>query len=245
MLVAASGVIFDVDGVLLDAPHSDAWRLAAAALCSRAGLPPLPSGRAWGLLYATRIAGRPRADGARALLWHLGIADRSGTMARELAATKNGLFLQLVGEGRVRRYEDAWALASACHAHGMKCVLASSSRNAGILLSLLTPSEAALFDADVSASTVRGKPAPDLFLAAAQSIGLPPSKCLVIEDAPSGIAAARAAHMAVIAVDRFGFPDVLLASGPDLCVASLFSAAELVYERADVSERGRGLGCNR
>ena len=65
----------------------------------------------------------------------------------------------------------------------------------------------------------RGKPAPDIFLAAAARIGAVPSECLVIEDAPSGVEAARAAGMSVVAVpnpamsaDSFGDATQILSS---------------------------------
>jgi pseudouridine-5'-monophosphatase len=63
----------------------------------------------------------------------------------------------------------------------------------------------AIFDAIVcgdDARVARGKPAPDIFLAAAESLGVPPASCVVVEDSPLGVAAALAAGMKVI-----GFPD--------------------------------------
>ncbi len=57
------------------------------------------------------------------------------------------------------------------------------------------------WDARVVAQDVtRGKPAPDVYLLAAQRLGLPPARCLVLEDAPNGVAAARAAGMRCVAV---------------------------------------------
>ena len=68
-----------------------------------------------------------------------------------------------------------------------------------------------------------GKPAPDLFLAAATGLGVEPETCWAVEDAPAGIAAARAAGMTVIAVERgqFGLEDLRAA---DLVVPRLTPA---------------------
>jgi sugar-phosphatase len=64
----------------------------------------------------------------------------------------------------------------------------------------------------------RGKPSPDAYVQAARSLGLPPEECLVIEDAPAGIQAARAAEMAVIALTTTHSVDQLAA---DACAESL------------------------
>ena len=79
-----------------------------------------------------------------------------------------------------------------------RCV-ASSSVPERIALSLRVTGLADLFDAVFSATQVdRGKPAPDLFLFAAQQMGIRPEDCLVIEDSPAGVQAAIAAGMRVI-----------------------------------------------
>jgi len=66
---------------------------------------------------------------------------------------------------------------------------------------------------DVMAAGGQGKPAPDLFLAAAAAASIPPDACLVIEDSPAGIRAARAAGMTCLALVRHGPPDALAALG--------------------------------
>lgn len=84
-----------------------------------------------------------------------------------------------------------------------------------------------------------GKPAPDCFMAVAQRLGLPPSACLVIEDAPAGVAAATAAGMRVVAVpsilqkggqpsDMYPAPDPAAAAG---CVSILPSLLEFRPEQ--------------
>src|SRR5262249_57190803 len=79
-----------------------------------------------------------------------------------------------------------------------------------------------LFDADVDGRDVaRGKPDPALFLAAAHALGIAPSRCFVVEDAPVGIVAARAGGMYAIGVARHDDAESLRASGADLVTPRL------------------------
>jgi HAD superfamily hydrolase (TIGR01509 family) len=86
-------------------------------------------------------------------------------------------------------------------AGGMRLCVASSARHARIRLSLgltgLQPlfAEEHLFSAE---DVARGKPAPDLFLHAAARLSTPPQRCVVVEDSPAGVEAAKAAGMRVI-----------------------------------------------
>ena len=66
-----------------------------------------------------------------------------------------------------------------------------------------------------------GKPDPALFLLAAETLGVPPAQCLVVEDAPAGIAAARAGGMAALGIARLGDEALLRAAGAGLVVTSL------------------------
>jgi len=73
---------------------------------------------------------------------------------------------------------------------------------------------------------LHGKPAPDMFLAGARAVGLPPAQCAVFEDALAGVAAGRAGQFGcVIGVDRVGQADALQAHCADVVVTDL---AELV-----------------
>ena len=87
--------------------------------------------------------------------------------------------------------------AVALHAAGLRLALASSSKNVAAMLRRLTLPDGrtllSIFDADLSGTDVpRGKPDPALFLLAAKALKVPPAQCVVVEDAPAGIAAARA-----------------------------------------------------
>ena len=80
----------------------------------------------------------------------------------------------------------------------------------------------AVFDADLSGRDVpRGKPDPALFLLAAEALDVPPAQCLVVEDAPAGIAAARGGGMAALGIARLGDEALLQAAGADLVLTSL------------------------
>jgi beta-phosphoglucomutase-like phosphatase (HAD superfamily) len=79
-----------------------------------------------------------------------------------------------------------------------------------------------IFDADLSGMDVpRGKPDPALFLLAAKALNVPPAQSLVVEDAPSGIAAACAGGMASVGIARLGDEALLRAAGAGLVVTSL------------------------
>lgn len=78
----------------------------------------------------------------------------------------------------------------------------------------------------------RGKPDPTLFLLAAGTLAVPPGECLVVEDAPAGIAAARAGGMASLGIARLGDEALLRAAGADLALTSL--------DQLDVAALGRG-----
>src|SRR5439155_5299154 len=71
----------------------------------------------------------------------------------------------------------------------------------------------------------QGKPHPEIFLLAAEELGIAPARCVVIEDAPAGIRAAKAGGMAAIGVARVGDEKLLEAAGADIVVATLDAVA--------------------
>jgi beta-phosphoglucomutase-like phosphatase (HAD superfamily) len=209
--------IFDVDGVLVASPHERAWREALAGFADPAGFTTA--------FYQANVAGKPRMDGARAALEQLGVPG-AAARATEYAAAKQALIERLIDAGSFEAFPDAERLAVALKAAGMRLALASSSRNAAAMLRrLLLPDGRTLlsiFDADLSGREVpRGKPDPAIFLLAAEALGIPPDRCLVVEDAPAGILAARAGGMAALGIARLGDEALLQAAGADLVVTSL------------------------
>jgi HAD superfamily hydrolase (TIGR01509 family) len=209
--------IFDVDGVLVASPHERAWREALAGYAD-------PS-RFTTEFYQENVAGKPRLDGARATLDGLGVPD-AVARAPEYARKKQALIDRLIAEGSFEAFPDAMRFAAALHAAGLRQALASSSKNAAPMVRRLSlPDGRALlsiFDADLSGTEVRrGKPDPALFLVAAKALDVPPAQCVVLEDAPAGINAARAGGMACVGIARLGDEALLHAARADLVVTSL------------------------
>ena len=136
------------------------------------------------------------------------VADRKERAYRELAAERAAL-----APGA-----EAWLQEAA--RRGIRHAIASSTprENVEVVLGRLGIRDR--FAAVCAAEDVeRGKPAPDIFLAAARALGCTPADCLVVEDAPAGVAAAKAADMRCLAVAS-GHPPERLAEA-DLVVASL------------------------
>jgi beta-phosphoglucomutase len=132
-----------------------------------------------------------------------GIAAKHGVSVnpeRDKARTY-AIYLELI-RGRLRPLPGVFTFLEACRARRLKVAVASSADTIKVEGNLheigLSPSA---FDAIVNGSQVaRKKPAPDLFLAAAQGLGLPPGACLIVEDAVAGVAAAKAAGSRCIAL---------------------------------------------
>ncbi len=108
--------------------------------------------------------------------------------------------------------------------------VASSSKNANAMMRPIRLADGgSLLDAfgvNVCGRDLRhGKPDPELFLLAATELGMAPARCLVIEDAPAGVQAARAGGMAALGVARLGDTATLEAAGADLVVTSLDDVA--------------------
>src|SRR3954453_9717976 len=116
-----AATIFDVDGVLVASPHEQAWREALAGFTDPARLTTE--------LYQAHVAGKPRMDGARAVLEQLGVPD-AARQAEVYAARKQALIEELIDAGRFVVFPDALRLAEALRAKGLRLAVASSSKNA-------------------------------------------------------------------------------------------------------------------
>ncbi|MCB1228118.1 MAG: HAD family phosphatase [Verrucomicrobiales bacterium] len=117
-----------------------------------------------------------------------------------VAATKSELFLQHIPE--VRPIEPVAALARAAHGR-LPLAVVSGSEEEIVRACLKTTGLLSLFSSIVTPQRVRrGKPAPDMFLLAAEELGVDPAACLVLEDGQSGIDAATAAGMTSVFIPR-------------------------------------------
>jgi beta-phosphoglucomutase len=242
-----AGTIFDIDGVLVDSPHEQAWREALSQLMEG-------DWRAWRHdtsytperftheFYQEIMAGKPRMAGARAALEALGVPEAE-RRAIEYAERKQRQVVELIAAGEFHAYPDALRFLLAVKRAGLRIASASSSKNARPMLQRIrldgSPGEEGVegvkdpparegltlleaFDADVTGRDfARGKPDPMIFLAAAAELGLPPAVCVVVEDAPAGIEAAKGGGMVALAVARQHDASMLYQAGADLVVHTL------------------------
>ncbi|MCI1902971.1 MAG: beta-phosphoglucomutase [Enterococcaceae bacterium] len=193
------GVLFDLDGVITDtaAFHFKAWKRLADQL----GIPLDPA-------FNEKLKGLSREDSLRLILEKGGLDKKiSAAEFQRLAHEKNEYYLKLIAEMTPQDvFPGILPLLKALKMQKIKCALASASKNAPLLLDKLqlTSYFAAIADPQ---KVERGKPAPDLFIAAARGISLAPDECIGIEDATAGIQALLASGALPVAVgDPANFP---------------------------------------
>lgn len=212
--------IFDVDGVLLASPHERAWREALQGITD--------PDRLTTATYQAVVAGRSRLDGALAALVAMGVPNAEHA-APAYAEAKQRCLEHLIETEGVVAFPDALRLVRRLRAAGWPIAAASSSRNAeSMMRTVALDPRVTLFDAfpvTVCGRDLRcGKPDPEIFLLAATELGVDPTRCIVVEDAPAGITAALAAGMATLGVARLDDADALRAVGAERVVASLDEA---------------------
>ena len=228
--------VFDLDGVVTRTArvHAATWkRLFDGWLRERAERIGEPFREFTQADYLAHLDGLPRYDGVAAFLASRGIelprGDPSDPPDREtvcgLGNRKNALFQTVLESEGVDVFDTSVALIRRLRDAGLKTALVSSSRNARAVLERAGMTE--LFDAIVDGSDaarlqLKGKPDPDIFLAAAEQIGVPPRRALMFEDALSGVAAGRAGGFGlVVGVDRADQRAALHDAGADIVVADL------------------------
>ena len=234
--------LFDLDGVLTQTAtvHAEAWKAMFDAYlrerAARTGEPFVPFDAVDD--YDRFVDGKPRLDGVRAFLASRAIELPAGgpddppaaeTIAA-LGARKNTLVLRLIHERGVAPYEGSVRYVRAARAAGLRSAVVSSSTNCREVL--IAAGIEGLFEERIDGLVVerrhlRGKPAPDTFLAAARALDIPPARAAVFEDALAGVAAGRAGDFGwVVGVDRVGQAEALRAHGADLVVSDLADLLE-------------------
>ena len=204
----AGGVIFDMDGVLLDTERL--YTEATQQIVGRFG-------KTFDWRVKADMIGRPALDSARHLVTVLGLPFTAEQYLQEREALLETLMPTAAAHAGARE------LVAALAARGVPQAVATSSPSH--LFELKTRRHQDWFTTFAvvvrgdDPRCVRGKPAPDIFLLAAADLGIAPGACVVVEDAPAGVAAARAAGMAVVAVPdpgmdrgRFGDADLIVDS---------------------------------
>jgi len=185
-MMAAKAVLWDLDGVLVDSTrfHYEAYRRLMAE-----------SGRDVGFDEFRNLIGLRNETILQRLFSELPLQE----MGR-LAHRKEELFRELIA-GKVEALPGAADLVRRLRDAGVLLAIVSSTPRANIELILGSLGLAEAFAAVVGAEDAqRGKPHPEGFLAAAQRLEVPPARCVVLEDAPEGIAGGKAAGMRCIGV---------------------------------------------
>jgi beta-phosphoglucomutase family hydrolase len=174
--------------------------------------------------YDEYVDGLPRPDGVRSFLKSRGI-DADEATVKELGDRKNELVLKIIERDGVEPYEGSVRYVQAAKDAGRKLAVVSSSANAKEVLKAVGILD--LFDHVVDGHAVaegglKGKPAPDTFLAAAEALGVEPAHAAVFEDALAGVEAGRAGTFGVVVgVDRVGQADALARHGATVVVQDL------------------------
>ncbi|MGH3658697.1 MAG: HAD family hydrolase [Micromonosporaceae bacterium] len=209
-------VVFDCDGVLVDSePISN--RIFARVV-SGEGLPTTYQDS------LVRYLGRSTAECAAEIEAALGRPLRSNIVAEYERQTSEAFRTGLAPIPGVVDLLDTLVDA------GIPRCVASSGTPAEIALRLeLTTLGGYFGDRVYSASMVpRGKPEPDLFLYAAEQLGVDPATCVLIEDSPYGVRGGKAAGMTVVGLASLAPSHLLRAAGADLVVADITDAREAI-----------------
>ena len=203
---SAKGVLWDLDGTLVDSEefHWQSWQSAMGAEGRPVTFDQFK--RSFGLRNETILRRWLGPDASIADIER--VADAKEVEYRRLAAEHGLTPLPGAAEWLVR-----------LHAAGWKQAIASSAPRLNVDVMLRALHLDRFFEAIASSEDVTaGKPDPQVFLAAAGTLGVPPDRCIVVEDAAAGIEAARRAGMRSIGVSR-GAPltaDVFVTSLADL-----------------------------
>ncbi len=229
--------LFDLDGVLTKTAevHAAAWKqtfddFLRRRAAQRGGefVPFDPVND-----YDEYVDGKPRYDGVRSFLESRGIQLPQGSPTDPpsdetidgLGNRKNELVLQMIDERGVEPYEGSVRYVRAAIGAGLRRAVVSSSTNTRDVLEAAGISD--MFEEIVDGVVaeqehLKGKPAPDTYLAGARAVAVQAAQAAVFEDALAGVEAGRAGQFGVVVgVDRVGHAQELKAHGADVVVHDL------------------------
>jgi beta-phosphoglucomutase family hydrolase len=234
--------LFDLDGVLTQTAkvHARAWKEMFDKFLrdwyARKGEPfrefALPDD------YDTYVDGKARRDGVQSFLESRGIDLPMGTPHDSpdddtiygLGFRKNDIVLKLIHDEGVEPYQGSVRYVEEARDAGLRRAVVSSSTNCKDVLVAAGIED--LFEVRIDGIVaerehLKGKPAPDTFLAGAKALGAKPVEAVVFEDALAGVEAGRAGHFGfVVGVDRVGHAAALREHGADVVVKDLSELLE-------------------
>lgn len=231
------GALFDLDGVITDTAdvHAACWKRMFDAYLQdrsqRTGEPFVSFSVESD--YLKYVDGRPRLDGVRTFLESRGIELPEGSpddpaemeTVHGLGTRKNELVLAAIEAGEARVYQSSVEYVKALLEAGKLIGIVTSSANCDAVLRSVGLLD--MFPVRVDGRTIidrrlRGKPAPDAFIAGAEALDSPPIRLVVFEDAISGVQAGRNGGFGcVVGVARHVDPEELRVHGADLVVRDL------------------------
>jgi kojibiose phosphorylase len=197
------GIIFDLDGVITDTSefHYLAWK----KLADEEGIP-------FDREANEGLRGIPRRESLMAILQGRPATE---SQIQDMMERKNKYYIELMQSITPKDLlPGAAELLEELQAAGIKIALGSSSKNARTVIQRLGIADKFMAIAD-GYSVSNSKPAPDLFLFAAEKLGVSPQNCIVVEDAAAGIEAGLAADMKVVGLgpnERVGKAHIVLPS---------------------------------
>jgi beta-phosphoglucomutase-like phosphatase (HAD superfamily) len=236
------GFIWDIDGVVVDSPHEEAWRITAMK-------------ESWGIdelssdFYFTHVASRPRYEGGNNILEFKGVYQKLGADSHEKRSEllkrycneKNALIQELIKAGKFQLFPDALQVLLQAKKRGVLQAAASASKNAKNMLlhvsrqrmqgeigqdiSILQGVESLydIFDVDACGLDLGAKENIHRFAAGRLNARCMQDldKFVVFEDAPSGVKAAKSCGYYAVGVLRIGEEDALSCAGADVVLRDL------------------------
>ncbi|MGC5017066.1 HAD family hydrolase [Micromonospora sp. DT47] len=190
--MAVDAVVFDLDGVIVDS--EPVWEEVRRAYVAA-------HGGTWQPDTQHRLMGMSTGEWADHLSGELGVDRSPGQVATEVVEEMTRRYVEHVpliddADRVVRRLAARWPLG-----------LASSSPTRLIAAALAATDLTDAFGVTLSTEeTARGKPAPDVYLAVAERLGVDPARCVAVEDSSNGVRSAAAAGMRVVAVPHGSYP---------------------------------------